>query len=51
MVTNAGGQIKLLNAQTKIKDLLQVTKLYTVFSDYSDEALATRSFAREAASV
>jgi anti-sigma B factor antagonist len=50
-VTNAGGQIKLLNAQTKIKDLLQVTKLYTVFSDYSDEAVATRSFTREAASV
>jgi len=47
-VTNAGGEIKLLNTQAKIHDLLQVTKLYTVFADFSDEASATRSFASSA---
>src|SRR5215472_706963 len=34
-VTNQGGQIKLLNVQSKIVDLLQITKLYTVFSTFS----------------
>jgi anti-sigma B factor antagonist len=44
-VTNAGGRIKLLNPQGKINDLLQVTKLYTVFEAFSNEAEAVRSFA------
>lgn len=43
-VTNAGGQIKLLNVQSKVHDLLQVTKLYTVFQAYSNEQEALRSF-------
>ena len=43
-VSNSGGQIHLLHTQSKIHDLLQVTKLYTVFADYSDEALALKSF-------
>jgi anti-sigma B factor antagonist len=38
-VTNAGGRIALLHTQNKIHDLLQVTKLYTIFSDFSDESL------------
>jgi anti-sigma B factor antagonist len=44
-VTNAGGQIRLLNAQSKVHDLLVITKLLTVFSSYSDEEAAVRSFA------
>lgn len=48
-VTNQGGQIKLLNVQSKIHDLLQITKLYTVFTAYDDEAEAVRSFAATAA--
>jgi anti-sigma B factor antagonist len=47
-VTNAGGQIKLLHTQAKIHDLLQVTKLITVFADYSDEAQAIQSFKQQA---
>jgi anti-sigma B factor antagonist len=43
-VTNAGGQIALLHTQNKIHDLLQVTKLYTIFSDFSDESLALNEF-------
>ena len=30
-VTNSGGQLKLLNLNKRVKDLLQITKLYTVF--------------------
>jgi anti-sigma B factor antagonist len=43
-VSNLGGHIKLLNTQGKIKDLLQVTKLYTVFASFDDEAKAVTSF-------
>ena len=43
-VTNNGGQMKLVGLSKRIKDLLQITKLYTVFDVYDDEALAVRSF-------
>jgi anti-sigma B factor antagonist len=49
-VTNAGGHIKLLHAQGKVKDLLAVTKLYTVFQAFDDEAAAVRSFAAASSS-
>jgi anti-sigma B factor antagonist len=44
-VANAGGVIKLLNAQKKVSDLLSVTKLYTVFQAFNNEPEAIRSFA------
>jgi anti-sigma B factor antagonist len=44
-VTNSGGALKLLNLNKRVKDLLQITKLYTVFDVYEDEAGAIRSFA------
>ena len=44
-MTNAGGTMKLLNLTKRVKDLLQITKLYTVFDVYKDEAHAVRSFA------
>jgi anti-sigma B factor antagonist len=47
-VTNLAGSIKLLNPQNKVHDLLQVTKLYTVFIAFDDEAEAVRSFAAAA---
>ncbi len=47
-VTNAGGIIKLLHPQAKVHDLLQVTKLYTVFAAFDDEAEGLRSFASAA---
>ena len=43
-VTNTGGQLKLLNLNKRVKDLLQITKLYTVFEVKEDEADAIRSF-------
>ena len=44
-VTNHGGQLKLLGLSKRVKDLLQITKLYTVFEAFEDEAAAVRSFA------
>ncbi len=44
-VTNHGGKLKLLGLTKRVKDLLQITKLYTVFEVFDDEAEAVRSFA------
>jgi anti-sigma B factor antagonist len=43
-VTNHGGMLKLLGLSKRVKDLLQITKLYTVFEVFEDEASAVRSF-------
>lgn len=43
-VTNHGGSLKLVGLSKRVKDLLQITKLYTVFEAYDDEAEAVRSF-------
>jgi anti-sigma B factor antagonist len=43
-LTGQGGQLKLLNLTNRVKDLLLVTKLYTVFEVYDDEAAAVNSF-------
>jgi anti-sigma B factor antagonist len=43
-VANQGGQLKLLNLTKRVRDLLQITKLYTVFDVYDDEAKAVGSF-------
>jgi len=41
---NAGGRLKLLNLPKKIKDLLMITKLLTVFEIYEEEEAAVNSF-------
>jgi anti-sigma B factor antagonist len=43
-VTNSGGQLKLVGLSKRVKDLLQITKLYTVFEAFDDETEAVRSF-------
>ena len=43
-VRNQGGELKLLNLTKKVHDLLQITKLYTVFDVKDDEASAIASF-------
>ena len=40
---NQGGQLKLLKLPKKIKDLLMITKLLTVFEIYEDEESAMSS--------
>jgi anti-sigma B factor antagonist len=45
-VRNQGGELKLLNLTKKVHDLLQITKLYTVFDVRDDEAAAITSFGK-----
>ena len=47
--TNQGGSVKLLNMQGKMKDLMQITKLHTVFSAFDSEQAAVSSFGNSAA--
>jgi anti-sigma B factor antagonist len=42
--SNGGGQLKIINVTKRLKDLLVVTKLVTVFDSYDDEAAALASF-------
>jgi anti-sigma B factor antagonist len=44
-VRKQGGELKLLNLTKKVHDLLQITKLYTVFDVKDDEAAAVKSYA------
>ena len=44
----AGGVIKLANLTHRVGELLQVTKLLTVFEVFNDEVLAAQSFKRRA---
>ncbi len=43
-VKNQGGELKLLNLTKKVHDLLQITKLYTVFDVRDDETTAVKAF-------
>jgi anti-sigma B factor antagonist len=45
-VRREGGELKLLNLTKKVHDLLQITKLYTVFDIKDDEATAIKSFGK-----
>ena len=47
-VKNRGGDLKLLSVQKRIKDLLQITRLYTIFETFEDEATAVASFTKSA---
>ena len=46
---NAGGGVKLANLTQRVDDLLQVTKLLTVFEVYDSEEKAIESFKKGAA--
>jgi anti-sigma B factor antagonist len=43
-VKNRNGELKLLHLTKKVRDLLQITKLFTVFDVFTDEGAALRSF-------
>jgi anti-sigma B factor antagonist len=46
-----GGELKLLNLTDKVTDLMQMTKLYTVFDVKNDEAIAVKSFGQSTAAT
>ena len=43
-VRNQGGQLKLMNLNKHVHNLLQITKLYTIFEVVEDEDSAVSSF-------
>jgi anti-sigma B factor antagonist len=43
-VKNASGELKLLHLTKRVHDILQITRLFTVFDVQSDENNALRSF-------
>ena len=47
-IANQGGALKLLNLQSKTNDLMQITKLHTIFPIYNDEKQAVESFGQKA---
>jgi anti-sigma B factor antagonist len=46
--TNQGGAVKLLNMQSKMRDLMAITKLHTIFPAFENEQAAVSSFAATA---
>lgn len=44
-VKNRGGVLKLLSLTNRVRDLMQITKLYTVFDVFDNEKAALASFA------
>lgn len=45
---NAGGAVKLARLTQRVGDLLQITKLLTIFDIYDDEVKAAKSFSQPA---
>jgi anti-sigma B factor antagonist len=43
-----GGTLKLMNTTSRLRDLLVITKLATVFDSFDNEAAAVASFAAQA---
>jgi anti-sigma B factor antagonist len=48
---NRGATLKLLNLTKRIRDLMEITKLYTVFDIYDDEDAAVDSFRQQGAPI
>jgi anti-sigma B factor antagonist len=45
------GELKLLNLTHKVHDVMQITKLYTVFEIMNDETVGVKSFGQSAAAT
>jgi anti-sigma B factor antagonist len=41
---NHGGELKLMNLNKNVRNLLQVTRLYTIFDVHDDQATAIQAF-------
>jgi anti-sigma B factor antagonist len=50
-VRKQGGELKLLNLTNKVHDLMQITRLYTVFDVIGDEEAAVKSFGQSASAT
>jgi anti-sigma B factor antagonist len=50
-VRRQGGEVKLLNLPDKVVDVMQITRLYTVFDIVNDEAAGVKSFGQSKAAT
>jgi len=50
-VRKQNGELKLLNLTSKVRDVMQITKLYTVFDILNDETAAIKSFGESTAAT
>jgi anti-sigma B factor antagonist len=50
-VRKQGGELKLLNLSNNVHNVMQITRLYTVFDIMNDEAAAVKSFGQSAAAT
>lgn len=50
-VKKQGGELKLCNLPEKVADVMQITKLYTVFDILGDEAAGLKSFSQSKAAA
>lgn len=48
-VRSRGGELKLLKLTNNVHNVMQITKLYTIFDIMDDEAAAVKSFGQSAA--
>ena len=51
IVRKLDGELKLLKLTNKVRELMQITRLYTIFDIRNDEAVAVESFAQSAAAI
>lgn len=45
-VTNKGGQLKLLHLHKNVRNLMEVTRLYSIFDTHDDLTSAVKSYAK-----
>jgi anti-sigma B factor antagonist len=50
-VRRQGGELKLVNVTDRVTDIMQMTKLYTVFDIVKDEEAGLEAFARSTAAA
>ena len=50
-VGKQGGELKLLNLSKNVHNVMQMTRLYTVFDIMDNEAVAVKSFSQSAAAT
>jgi len=50
-VRSQGGELKLLNLAKNVHDVMQMTRLYTVFDVQDDEGAAVKSFGHSSAAT
>lgn len=43
-VSNEGGEVKLLNLTKNVKNVMHITRLFTIFPTFEDQAEAIQSF-------